>query len=919
MSEFSNEVNGLMPRTRTIYSGDFEEDDGGFVTGVTSGSNNPWQWGIPTSGPNAAYSGEKLWATNLAGNYTSKTDAYIESPTISLPAENVSVLTFAHWVDMEDAASMPDYGQVLVSNDGGETWTNITPTDNGRYGRKIRAWRDEEISLSDYMGQDIKIRFYFHSDGSVNAAGWYIDDVSVVELDTTLENLYIGQTNSTEDEITAVEYTNPTTLSHSLIGDQINNYEIVEDSDIQNVYMSGSGITTGDARVTILETGKSVKVNPITGEYSMRVPAGEYTLRAEAYGHFSQEAKVTVVGYETAIQSFLLESMPRGTIQGRVFDRYYQDSIANAEVRVVEDPKLPVVVTDENGFFTIGNVIAGKSYTLKVKADGFHPAELENVMVNADEITTADFGLERLVGYKYEIAYDDGFVDMATAATFARNGLAVRFTPERFGMVTGVNIYLWDESWPTPGGNRLGFTIYGIDEDGVPYKVGEPIFVDDLVRGAWNYIDLSSFGFSTDRDFFISTIQDNNAKHCPGIGIDLNSLYEDRSYINMDGEFQHISEQGGEGGVMMRAVVGNYVSTPTITNLDKVNYTNQDSITIEGTVNTHCKLNVYVNDTVAYAANCDELGFAVEVELPQETNNIKVTAEIEGRETEPCELSVIKDKESPALVVESPIDGTNINKKAIHVIGNVTDNKGIEKLLINGEETTVNGDGSFDHRLMAEEGEFPISVVAIDYAGNMTAIERTVTVDFEGPAITNMMPAEDITLLEGDTLTVSFNSEPGGQAYFRLGAAYNTLSDNHAGIPMIEEEPGLYVGTLVIPEGFAVTNGLVEFEFTDQAGNKVTDIAPGRVTVIAESGEPMENLPVNAVIVGNEAYDINYLNTNSDAQIRLINYFNEGNEIYIKLSEDLIVDLEGQIVGMDVLPDELTYYDADGEITRYVK
>ena len=918
MSGFTNEVSCLMPEIKTIYFEDFEEDDGGFITGVTAGTNNPWEWGIPLSGPNEAYSGEKLWATGLVGYYPNRTDAYIESPTIILPADNVSVLAFVHWVDMENIPSMPDYGQVLVSSDGGETWTNITPTDNGKYGGSIREWRNEEIYLSDYMGQDIKIRFFFHSDVSSTAPGWYIDDVRIVELDTTLENLNTGQTDVLEDEIKAVEYENPATFSHRLTGNDIINLEVVKDADVQNIPLSSSGITTDDAWVTILENGISVKVDPITGEYSIKVPAGEYTLKAEAYGYFSQEARVTVLEDETTVQNFLLEPRPRGIIQGRVFDRYYQDPIAYAEVRVIEDPKLPVAVTDENGCFTIDNVIAG-TYTLKVKAEGFHLGEFESITVNGDDITLVDLGLERLVGYKDEIIYDDGTGEIGTVARNARNGLAVRFTPERYGTVKGVNIYIWNDSWPSPGGNRLGFTIYGTNENGVPYKVGEPIFVNNLIRGEWNYIDLSVFEFSTDRDFYITTVQDHIGDYCPGVGVDSNSPYEDRSYVNLDGVFEYMRNHGGYGGLMMRAVLENYVSTPAITNLDKINYTNQDSIVIEGTVNTHCKVNVYVNDTVAYAVDSDNLAFSVEVELPEETNNIKIAAELEGRETEPWELTVIKDKESPVLVVDSPIDGTIMNKRAIHVIGNVADNNGIAKLLINGEEATVNEDGSFDHRLMAEEGEFQIIVAAVDYAGNMAYDERTVIVDFEGPSITNMVPAEDIILFEGDTLTVSFNSEPGGQGYFRLGAAYNTSGDNHAGIPMVEEEPGLYVGTLVIPEGFAVIDGVVEFEFIDQAGNKVKAVAPGRVTVIGEGVQPMENLPVNAVIVGDEAYDINYLNNNSDVQMKLIDYFNEGNDIYIKLAADLIVNHEGQIVGLDALPDELVYYDENGRTTIYVK
>ncbi len=70
----------------------------------------------------------------------------------------------------------------------------------------------------------------------------------------------------------------------------------------------------------------------------------------------------------------------------------------------------------------------------------------------------------------------------------------------------------------------MGFAIYDIDENGRATKVGEPIFKDDIVRGDWNYIDLSSFGFSTERDYFISTIQDKPGTSCPGgTGIDESS------------------------------------------------------------------------------------------------------------------------------------------------------------------------------------------------------------------------------------------------------------------------------------------------------------------------------------------------------------------------------------------------------------
>ena len=46
---------------------------------------------------------------------------------------------------MEGTSTLWDYGQVQISKDDGETWTNITPVNNGRYGRRVLEWASEEI------------------------------------------------------------------------------------------------------------------------------------------------------------------------------------------------------------------------------------------------------------------------------------------------------------------------------------------------------------------------------------------------------------------------------------------------------------------------------------------------------------------------------------------------------------------------------------------------------------------------------------------------------------------------------------------------------------------------------------------------------------------------------------------------------
>ena len=43
----------------------FDASDGGWTGSGTAS----WAWGKPTSGPGAAHSGTRVWATNLAGDY----------------------------------------------------------------------------------------------------------------------------------------------------------------------------------------------------------------------------------------------------------------------------------------------------------------------------------------------------------------------------------------------------------------------------------------------------------------------------------------------------------------------------------------------------------------------------------------------------------------------------------------------------------------------------------------------------------------------------------------------------------------------------------------------------------------------------------------------------------------------------------
>ncbi len=174
---------------------DFEPDNGDFTTTPPS----DWEWGAPTSGPQRAYSGVKLWATKLNGNYSDRSDSRLDLPPIDLTGAKNPTLTFWHWYLMEYSDNTYwDGGNVKISANGGPFeiimpiggYDGIAtssdpvhvlldepvfggPATNGNF------WQKEIFDLSAYANQTVVLRFHFGSDGFVTEPGWYVDDVEI--------------------------------------------------------------------------------------------------------------------------------------------------------------------------------------------------------------------------------------------------------------------------------------------------------------------------------------------------------------------------------------------------------------------------------------------------------------------------------------------------------------------------------------------------------------------------------------------------------------------------------------------------------------------------------------------------------------------------------------------------------------------
>lgn len=205
----------------------FEDNDATEARWEHTNISGTMMWGPP-------YSSEDLWHRSSARDHTTGTGwswRYANESTgnyetgmyanagvlqtkepISIGANNI--LTFWTWYDTE-LDFWPDRKLVEVSTDGtnwhpvawiAKFWPPFMPPDitqeqyEALYFVPERAWTKVEVSLAEFAGQDIYLRFRFDSmdEFANNFEGWYIDDISITgagfrgETVSVDENLYFS-------------------------------------------------------------------------------------------------------------------------------------------------------------------------------------------------------------------------------------------------------------------------------------------------------------------------------------------------------------------------------------------------------------------------------------------------------------------------------------------------------------------------------------------------------------------------------------------------------------------------------------------------------------------------------------------------------------------------------------------------------
>ncbi|MCW5801577.1 MAG: M36 family metallopeptidase, partial [Deltaproteobacteria bacterium] len=172
--------------TVKLYCTDFEKNPflDGWKTGAKDGKPSPWQWGTPTgiggaTDPPSAYSGSKILAQVLDGDYLSASSSYAQLPDINVGQYSDVRLQFRRWLAVEDS----EFDQARVTVNGQQAWVNFTAKkgQSSAIHHIDKEWRFTDVALSYHtVGHTMKIAFDLTTDEGLQLGGWQIDDLCVV-------------------------------------------------------------------------------------------------------------------------------------------------------------------------------------------------------------------------------------------------------------------------------------------------------------------------------------------------------------------------------------------------------------------------------------------------------------------------------------------------------------------------------------------------------------------------------------------------------------------------------------------------------------------------------------------------------------------------------------------------------------------
>ena len=243
------------------------------------------------------------WSTTTAESYSPST-SFTDSPGGNYINDANETFELIQDIDLTDATEAMasfyamweieadyDYCQFQVSTNGGSSWIgqcgkytvegsstpwngSVQPDGEPVYEGTQANWVLEEINLSDYLGQVIKVRFQIESDGGVRQDGFYFDDFSIsynLLPDAGIDEVYSFDVKT---------FPNPA-----------NNEAIISTS---KVITNGSFTIYDQAGQVVWEEEITEQTNKISVNTS-KLPQAIYTVHVNNNGDYAKPVKLVVM------------------------------------------------------------------------------------------------------------------------------------------------------------------------------------------------------------------------------------------------------------------------------------------------------------------------------------------------------------------------------------------------------------------------------------------------------------------------------------------------------------------------------------------------------------------------------------------------------------------------------------------------
>lgn len=534
-SEYSGELKVSAASTAPRINYDFNNDNGGFTTEVISGNVNDWEYGTPKRPSNPTYMQKmawdglenisggltNMWATKLNTAFSASQDACLVMPEFKVEQGDTLYIKSYNSITKYSKNTF----EVEIYDISENSWHTLFGKDIIQNPDTSKTWQSLSKDLSSYMGKTVKIRFHAITDRGIISSediGWYIDDISVGGLRKHYEAL------------------NPINTGGAFVGG--------------NVPMTGGNNSSTNsangvplrAKVQIVETGRYVNASELDGSYNITHTVNKqgvpYHVKVSAYGYEPVIVEADLFTNRNIKKDFVLKPAKQARVTGIVTDSS-GNKISGATVKIAEDDRFKVAVTNSDGSFTLENVYTGE-YTIRAFKNGYSPAEKTVNLVEGDNNIDAKFTLNILSSKKREVV-DYGFVVekssngyyQATHFPGSLKGNAVRFqSPHKGGILDATEIFLVNNQ--VYGGNHVMVAVLGYDSHGRLRELAPFKQVESPKANAWNRIDLSEYAIKRDEPIYIATRYEKQPSESMGVFYDVKAEQKakDRSFI-YDGSF----------------------------------------------------------------------------------------------------------------------------------------------------------------------------------------------------------------------------------------------------------------------------------------------------------------------------------------------------------------------------------------------